>query len=121
MRNLLTDQRLLVVEDETLVLLMIEDMLIDFGCSSVATAATVDKAVALIGRHTFDAAMLDMNLNGRDSLPVAKALAADGVPFLFCTANAIHDVKEAYPDRPVLNKPFKFEQLGAILSRLLSR
>ena len=50
-----------------LVLIMIEDMLADLGCKSVTSAATVDKALALINAQVFDVAMLDMNLNGNDS------------------------------------------------------
>ena len=65
MNKLLSGRRVLVVEDEMLVLMMIEDMLADLGCKSVTSAAMVDKALALIDAQTFDFAMLDMNLNGR--------------------------------------------------------
>ena len=67
MDKLLSGRRVLVVEDEMLVLIMIEDMLADLGCMSVTSAATVDKALALINEQVFGAAMLDMNLNGNDS------------------------------------------------------
>jgi CheY-like chemotaxis protein len=59
-----------------LVLIMIEDTLADLGCKSVTSAATVDKALALINALVFDVAMLDMNLNGSDSQAVADALCA---------------------------------------------
>ena len=81
--KLLSGRRVLVVEDEMLVLIMIEDMLADLGCKSVTSAATVDKALALIDAQVFDAALLDMNLNGDDSHPVAEALSARGVPFVY--------------------------------------
>ncbi len=77
--KLLFGRRILVVEDEMLVLMSIEDMLADLGCESVAAAATVDQAVALIRAQFFDAAMLDMNLNGTKSFPVADKLAELGV------------------------------------------
>ena len=83
MDKLLSGRRLLVVEDETLVLLMIEDMLTDLGCESVTFAATVDKALALIDSQVFDAAMLDMNLSGNTSHSVAEALIVRGVPFVY--------------------------------------
>ena len=67
MNELLSGRRVLVVEDEMLVLIMIEDMLADLGCKSVTSAATVDKALALISAQAFDLAILDMNLNGNDS------------------------------------------------------
>ena len=83
--KLLSGRRILVVEDEMLVLMSIEDMLADLGCESVTAAATVDQAVALIDAQVFDAAMLDMNLNGTKSFPVADKLAELGVPFIFAT------------------------------------
>jgi CheY-like chemotaxis protein len=119
MNKLLSDRRLLVVEDEALVLMMIEDMLADLGCSSVTNAGSVDSAISLIDGQRFDFAMLDMNLNGDSSCPVAEVLAARDVPFIYCTGNTSLDMKDGYPDRPVLKKPFKFEQLAAILARQL--
>ena len=68
-----------------MVLMLIEDMLAVLGCESVTAAATVDQALAQIDTQVFDAAMLDMNLNGNKSHDVAAALAAHGVPFVFST------------------------------------
>jgi len=101
-----------------LVLIMIEDMLADLGCKSVTSAATVDKALALIDEQVFDVAMLDMNLNGNDSHVVAEALAARGIPFFYSTGNTSRSLRDGYSDRPVLKKPFKYEELAAILIRL---
>jgi CheY-like chemotaxis protein len=116
--NLLSGRRILVVEDEMLVVMMIEDMLADLGCKSVTSAATVDKALALINAQVFDIALLDVNLNGNDSHPVAEALSARGVPFVYSTGNSGQNLRGGYSDRPVLRKPFKYEELVAILSRL---
>jgi CheY-like chemotaxis protein len=116
--KLLSGRRVLVVEDEMLVLIMIEDMLADLGCESVTSAATVDKALALIHVQVFDVALLDVNLNGNDSQPVAEALSARGVPFVYSTGNTGESSRDGYSDRPVLKKPFKYEELAAILSRL---
>ena len=118
--KLLSGRRVLVIEDETLILMMIEVMLSDLGCESITTAATVDKALALIDAQTFDAAMLDMNMNGNPSHRVAKALVARGVPFVYCTGNNNHKLMDVSPDQPVLKKPFKYEHLAEILTRLLS-
>jgi len=118
MDKLLSGRRVLVVEDEMLVLIMIEDMLADLGCKSVTSAATVDKALALIDEQVFDVAMLDMNLNGNDSHVVAEALAARGIPFFYSTGNTSRSLRDGYSDRPVLKKPFKYEELAAILIRL---
>jgi CheY-like chemotaxis protein len=68
MDKLLSGRRILVVEDEMLVLIMIEDMLADLGCMSVTSAATVDKALALTNAQVFDAAILDINLNGHEAI-----------------------------------------------------
>jgi CheY-like chemotaxis protein len=116
--RLLSGRRVLVVEDEMLVLIMIEDMLADLGCQSVTSPATVDKALALIDAQVFDAALLDVNLNGNDSHPMAVALSARGVPFVCSTGNTGHNLREEYSDRPVLKKPFQYEELAAILTRL---
>ena len=121
MDKLLAGRRVLVVEDEMMVLMMIEDMLADLGCESVTAAATVDQALALIDTQVFDAAMLDMNLNGDKSHPVADALAVRGVPFVFSTGYSGHDMREGYRDRPLLKKPFQYEELVGIFTRLLSR
>jgi CheY-like chemotaxis protein len=118
MDKLLSGRRALVVEDEMLVLIMIEDMLSDLGCRSVTSAATVDKALALINAQAFDVALLDMNLNGSDSHAVAEALSARGVPFVYSTGNTGQSSRDSYSNRPVLKKPFKYEELAAILAHL---
>jgi len=104
-----------------LVLLMIEDMLADLGCAAVTSAATAARALALIDEQDFDAAMLDMNLNGDKSHDVADALSARGVPFIFCTGYSGGELREGHRDRAVLKKPFSFENLNAALARLLLR
>jgi CheY-like chemotaxis protein len=118
--KLLSGQRILVVEDETLILMMIEVMLSDLGCESITSAATINTALALIDAQAFDAAMLDINLNGNISHSVAEALIARGVPFVYCTGNNRHKLSDVYQDRPVLKKPFKYEELVEALKRLLS-
>ena len=119
--KLLAGRRILVVEDEMLVLMMAEDMLADLGCEAVTSAATVNQALALIETEVFDAALLDMNLGGDKSFPVADALAARSVPFIFSTGYNGHDMRDGYRDRPVLKKPFQNTELGEMLTRLLSR
>ena len=102
-----------------LVLLNLEDMLADLGCGSVSAAATVDQALALIEGQDFDAAVVDVNLDGRKSYRVADALAARGVPFAFSTGYSSQSLNEGYRDRPVLGKPYRNGELAAILTRLL--
>lgn len=106
MSDMLAGRHILVVEDEIMLLLMIEDVLADLGCTSVTSAGTVDRAIALIEAQVFDVAMLDLNLNGQMSFPIADKLAERGVPFLFSTGYSSDFLKEGYGDRPVLRKPY---------------
>lgn len=117
--TLLWGVRVLVVDDDMMLLMMIEGMLEDMGCESVVAVATVKQALAVLDTGTFDVAMLDLNLNGDRSYPIADALAALNVPFLFSTGYGSGGVGEGYRDRPVLMKPYSFDQLVATLGRLL--
>jgi len=110
--------RFLVVEDEMMVLLMIEDMLADLGCEVTASAATVQKSLELLATQSFDAALLDMNLNGETSEAVAQALVTLGTPFIFCTGGDILDVAPMFQDHPFLRKPFSFEDLANKVAQL---
>ena len=94
-----------------IILMLIEDVLADYGCESVTAAASVARALALIQSQRFDVAMLDVNLNGSPSYPIADALAGQRVPFFFATGYGDHGLKESYRDRPVLRKPFRGEDL----------
>ncbi|UIK08861.1 response regulator [Neorhizobium galegae] len=120
MNKLLTAQRLLIVEDEMMLLMLLEDILTDLGCRSVSIAATVKQALALIDSQPFDVAILDVNLNGEKSFPIAEALAARHVPYIFATGYGIDAFPENYRDRPLLPKPYSFADVGNSLARLLS-
>lgn len=63
--------------------------------------------------------MLDLNLDGGDSYRLARVLSGKGVPFLFSTGSSVHDLIDEFVDRPVLRKPFTYEQLAESLRRLL--
>ena len=120
MNRLLAGHCVLVVEDEMLILMMIEDMLSDLGCESVITASSVDQALAKINACNFDFAMLDSNLDGHSSDPIAEALAVRRVPFFFATGQRSGGKRLGYPDRPVVKKPFNLEDLEAIFRQMLS-
>ena len=108
----------LVVEDEMMIGLWLEQVLQDLGCY-VSLAGTVDKALGLIQSHAFDAATLDINLTVGDSLPVADALAAKGVPFAFMTGYSKHKLSR-YNDHLVLTKPVRELDLEAALSQMVA-
>ncbi len=102
-----------------LVLMAIEDMLTDLGCTAISVAGDLDKALALIAAEKFDLATLDVNLNGQRSYPAAKALSDAGVPFAFSTGYGEHCVDEGFGRHLVLNKPFSNRNLIDVLTALL--
>jgi DNA-binding response OmpR family regulator len=112
-------RRLLIVEDEMLIAMLVEQMAQDLGYDVVGPALTVDEALSLIQRETFDCAILDMNLgHGVSSTPVAEALRAKGVPFLFASGYGAKG-PFANPAAPILNKPFLTDELETALHGVL--
>jgi CheY-like chemotaxis protein len=112
--------RILVVEDEMLVAMNIEDMLLDLGHEMAALASRLDAGLALAREGAFDAAMLDVNLAGERSFPIADVLAERGVPYLFATGYGLRGIEEAYRGAFVLQKPFRASDLGAALEALVA-
>jgi len=98
--------RILVVEDEAAISLLLEDMLLDFGCEVVGPAARLTAALDIAHRETLDLAILDVNVAGEPVYPVVEALEARKVPFLFSTGYGSAGIRDLYRDRPVLQKPF---------------
>ena len=113
-------QRVLVVEDEMLVSMLLEDMLADLGCEVVGPATKVDDALALLDVQEIDLAILDVNLNGTESYRVADALAARGVPFIFATGYGGEGLRDNYRHVPVMQKPYQQRDLETLLSKALS-
>ncbi len=120
MSKLLSGRSVLVIEDEMMVLWNIENVLADVGCTAVSSAATVRQALALIDTQAFDAAMLDVNLDGELSYAVADALALRRIPFVFSTGYSDPGLGGIYRDRPVLTKPYRDEDLTEKLAGLLT-
>jgi CheY-like chemotaxis protein len=103
--------RVLVVEDEAAISLLLEDMLLDFGCEVVGPAARLAAALEAVERETLDLAILDVNVAGEPIYPVAEALTRRQVPFVFSTGYGSAGIKDAFRDRPVLQKPFAQQDL----------
>lgn len=118
--ELLKGLRVLVVEDEMLVSMLVEDMLADFGCLVVGPAPDFDEAMALAGSAEIDAALLDVNLAGKPIFPVADALKARGVPFAFASGYGQAGLAEGHRDAPVLQKPFRQSDLERALNGLMT-
>jgi DNA-binding response OmpR family regulator len=117
----LEGRRILIVEDEEMIAMLLEDYLQDFGCEVAGHATTVAAAISLIGEAgKLDAALLDMNLRGELVTPVAAKLAAANIPFCFMTGLGA-GAATGFPDAPTIGKPFDQAQLKAALTRLFSK
>lgn len=115
----LRGRRILVVEDEMLIAMMILSMLEDVGCMPIGPARRVVEALALVEAGPLDAALLDVNIDGEKVYPVAQQLAARGVPFLFLTGYGAAIIEDPHRNRPVLSKPFTAAAVTAALAACL--
>jgi DNA-binding response OmpR family regulator len=103
----MTDARsILIVEDESLIAMMLEDFLDTLGHTVAGTTDSVDEAVGLVEQGGFDCAILDVHLRGEACWPVADALADRGVPFLLSTGGHTEPPPARHAGAPVLAKPF---------------
>lgn len=115
----LTGLRVLVVEDEVAVALMIEGMLQDLGCEIVASVARLPAAEEAAAAAQIDLAVLDVNLHGQLVFPVAEKLSDRGIPFVFSTGYGASGLPPEMATRPVLSKPYFTRELEtAILTAL---
>lgn len=117
----LTGLRVLVVEDEMMVSMLIEDMLEDLGCTVVGPASRLDEAIELVKTAELDCAVLDVNLGGQPIFPLADILRAKGAPFAFATGYGDAGLRDADKGSPVLQKPFREGDLARILGELRAR
>lgn len=111
--------RILVVEDEYLIRMLLEDMLTDLGYGIAGAVGTIAEASELAASADIQCAILDVNLAGQEVYPVAGILAKRGLPFVFVTGYGEGSLAGPYRDRPALQKPFQAEQLQKTLSNLL--
>ena len=114
-------KRILVVEDELMIRMLLEDMLGELGYTVAAEAARIEEALEAAKNEDFDIAILDVNLNGQPISPVADALVARGMPFVFATGYGERGLPEPYRDRPTLKKPFQMDGLKQMLQTALDR
>ena len=113
-------KRVLIVEDETMIRMLLEDMLGELGYNIVAQAGHIDEALDAAKNATFDIAILDVNLNGQPSAAVADVLVARGAPFVFATGYGEQGLPELHRDRPTLKKPFQLDGLKQMLESVLN-
>ncbi|WP_305095959.1 response regulator [Croceibacterium aestuarii] len=106
----------LIVEDEPIIGLVLEDLVLDAGARPLL-ASTVAHALKALEENTVDAAVLDVNVHGEKSYPVAQALMAQGTRFVFASGygDALHP--EEFKAVPTITKPYAMKEIVEGLSR----
>lgn len=107
--------RVLLVEDEGAISLLLESLLQMLGCRTVAVATSLEEAMAFDRGAVVDIAVLDVNIAGKPVYPLAERLCASGIPIVFSTGYGAAGLAEAWRGVPVLLKPFTARQLAAAL------
>ena len=113
--------RVLVVEDEMMVSMLIEDMLSDMGCTVIGPASRLDEAIELATSSEIDCAVLDVNLGGQPIFPLADLLRERGCPFAFATGYGDAGLRDVDRGTPVLQKPFREGDLARVLGELRAK
>jgi CheY-like chemotaxis protein len=111
--------KVFLVEDETMLAMLMEIMLEELGYSTAFHASTLKDGVEYARTGSFDVAILDINIIGGGSFPIAEALAQRGIPFTFCSGNGRLGIPEAWAGQHCVAKPFSSEQLDAALTLVL--
>jgi len=121
MSETLNGKRILVVEDESLVAMLLEAILEDMGCIPVGPASTIDDALSLLETgEAFDGALLDVNVAGREVFPVASALKARNIPFVFSTGYGEGGLPDDWRGQATIQKPFTEETVRQALAKALT-
>jgi CheY-like chemotaxis protein len=110
--------RILVVEDEGLIAMLIEDMVLDLGHEVAAVSSRLEEALHIAQTGSFDLAILDVNLNGKPSYPIADVLVSRNIPFAFATGYGRQEYETRYKDVPTLPKPFVGPDFARIICEL---
>jgi DNA-binding response OmpR family regulator len=111
--------RLLLVEDEALVAMLVHDIISDAGAIVVCAAPNVEAAISALDCESVDGAILDVNLSGELVDPVADELTARNIPFMFLTGYGRSGISDRFPDAIVVTKPFEDAQLLAAVNSVL--
>lgn len=109
--------RVLVLEDEPIVAMMLEDMLIELGCTVIGPASTLEEGLALAEGGGFDLAVLDININGERSDAIARVLDTQGTLYTFATGYGLAGVPDSRCQK-VIQKPYTLDQLAEALAEL---
>lgn len=113
--------RILIVEDEAVVAMMLEDILIELGHQVVGPVSRVSKALEIVQDTPLDLALLDIQVAGSEVFPVAEFLDERRIPFIFTSGYGRTGLRGSFRDRPVLQKPFSVKSLSDILESVLQK
>ncbi len=120
MSEALSGRRVLVVEDESLVAMLLETILEDMGCTPIGPVSTVDEALSTVaGEAQIDAALLDVNVAGVQVFPVAAALKDRGVPFVFSTGYGEGGLPDEWRGQATIQKPFTEDTVRQALMKAM--
>jgi CheY-like chemotaxis protein len=119
--NQLENLRVLLIEDEVVIAMTAEDMLEEMGCHVAAQASSFNDAMAQAIAGNFDLALLDINLNGTMSLPIAHKLRETGKPFIFTTGYGNVGIEDEFGDVMVVTKPYTIRTLGNAIREATAR
>lgn len=113
--------RVLLVEDQMIVAMQVEDVLREAGCEVIGPAGTLHTAMTLAQSEALDAAVLDINLDGEKTFPLAEQLQRRNIPFILATGYGESVLPQKWRDLPRLSKPFRGEQLTRLMEIICSR
>jgi DNA-binding response OmpR family regulator len=112
---------LFIVEDDAIIRMMLVDMAAELGHTVAAEAGDLKRGLGIAAEGTFDLAILDLELLDGSSEPIAEALASRNIPFAFASGYSHESVPKRFRDHPVLQKPFRIDQLQHCIDALLSK
>ena len=112
--------RVLVVEDDAMISMLIEDMLLDLGVEVVGPVSKLEQALHLAREAEIEGAVLDINVAGELTYSVADALKARGIPVVFATGYGASALPERFRGTPILHKPFDQQTFRKALRTALS-
>jgi CheY-like chemotaxis protein len=114
------EHRILIVEDEPMIAMMVDDFLTELGWNVVGVAGALDQALAMARDADIDAALLDVNLKGRETFAAAGILRERHIPFVFATGYGANGIADRFRDVPILTKPFQRDELDRVLHEAMT-
>lgn len=113
--NSLKGWRVLIVEDDVRISMLMQESLVEMGCEVAGVAMLFDDAIEMAASRPFDVALLDISLNGELSYPVAEAMLERNQKFVFVTGHVMETLPAPFQGTPVLHKPFGLRDLQKVL------